>query len=163
MVALKTEAVFMHNGEYGTPPPPENATLTVEGVKVKIGFNIKYLGLFIDGKWHFREHFAKLAPRLSKVATSLSKLLPNIGGLGTKVRRLYTNVLHSIALYGAPIWAQRMKQDKFIQTLMHRAQRVMSIRTARCRTVSYRAATTLAGIPPRSNCWRECTSVYIGG
>lgn len=61
----KTEAVYMHTGEHGTPP--ENATLTVEGVKVKIGSSIKYLGLRIDGKWLFREHFAQLAPRLNKV------------------------------------------------------------------------------------------------
>lgn len=42
-----------------------------------------------------------------------------------------------------------MKEDKWIQTLAHKAQRTMAIRVARCyRTVSYRAATTLSGTPP---------------
>lgn len=62
---------------------------------------------------------------------------------------MYTNVLHSMMLYGAPVWADRMKEDKWIQTLIHRTQRIMAIRVARCyRTVSYRAATTLSGTPP---------------
>lgn len=143
----KTEAVFMHNGVHGTPPV--DACMTIEGIKVKIGTSIKYLGLVIDEKWRFREHFVRLEPRMNKVASSLSRLLPNLGGPKTSVRKLYTNVLHSMALYGAPVWAERMSQDSFIRTLMHRSQRIMAIRIARCyRTVSHRAATTLAGVPP---------------
>lgn len=142
----KTEAVFIHDGTRGNPP---EAIVTVEGTRVKTGEGIKYLGLYIDGRWNFREHFRKLAPRLSKAASVLSRLMPNIGGPRAGTRKLYTNVLHSIALYGAPVWAEAMREDGQIKMLMHQAQRTMAIRVARCyRTVSYRAATTLAGIPP---------------
>lgn len=143
----KTEAVYMHSGNHGTPP--DNVYITVEGAKIKVGSSIKYLGLLIDGKWEFRQHFAQLTPRLGKVANALSRLLPNIGGPRATVRKMYTNVLHSMMLYGAPIWAEKMKKDRWILTLVHRSQRVMAIRVARCyRTVSHRAATTLSGTPP---------------
>lgn len=95
--------------------------ITVEGAKIKIGPGIKYLGLLIDGKWEFRQHFTQLTPKLGRVASALSRLLPNIGGPKAFVRK-YVNVLHSMMLYGAPIWADRMKEDKWIQTLVHKTQ-----------------------------------------
>lgn len=143
----KTEATFMYDNTQGTPP--ENACITVEGAKIKVGPGIKYLGLLIDSKWRFRQHFAQLTPRLEKAASALSRLLPNIGGPKAIVRKMYMNVLHSMLLYGAPIWADTVKEDRWILTLVHRTQRTMAIRVARCyRTVSYRAATTLSGTPP---------------
>lgn len=74
----KTEAVYMYGRDHGTLP--DNIYITVEGAKIKIGQGIKYLGLLIDSKWEFRQHFAQLTPRLGKVVTALSRLLPNIGG-----------------------------------------------------------------------------------
>lgn len=54
-----------------------------------------------------------------------------------------------MALYGAPIWAQEIQMDRVIKAMVHRAQRTMAIRVSRCyRTVSFRAATVLSGIPP---------------
>lgn len=62
---------------------------------------------------------------------------------------MYAAIVHSIALYGAPIWAQEMQMDGAIKAMVHRAQRTMAIRASRCyRTVSFRAATVLSGIPP---------------
>lgn len=62
---------------------------------------------------------------------------------------MYAAVVQSMALYGAPIWAQEMRMDGQIKRMMHRAQRTMAIRVSRCyRTVSFRAATLLSGTPP---------------
>lgn len=159
LAPTKTEAVYMYSRNHGTPP--DNVYITVEGAKIKIGSGIKYLGLLIDGKWEFRQHFVQLTPRLGKVATALSRFLPNIGGPRAVVRKMYTNVLHSMILYGAPIWADRMKEDKWIQTLVHRTQRIMVIRVARCyRTVLHRAATTLSGTPPIELLARMYQRVY---
>lgn len=165
MAPNKTEATFMHDNSQGTPP--ENACITVEGTKVKVSSGIRYLGLLIDGSWRFRQHFAQLTPRLERMASVLGRLLPNIGGPRASVRKLYVNVLHSMLLYGAPIWADTMKEDKWILTLVHRSQRIMAIRVARCyRTVSYRAATTLSGTPPVELLMYQrprCTSRSTGG
>jgi len=48
-----------------------------------------------------------MAPRVEKAANALSRQLLNLGGPGVLVRRLFTNVVHSLALY-APVWAAEM-------------------------------------------------------
>jgi len=65
------------------------------------------------------------------------------------VRRLFANVVLSIALYAAPVWAAELRATPYIQTLAHRAQRRVAQRIVRgYRTTSFAAATALAGIPP---------------
>ncbi|XP_011883571.1 PREDICTED: uncharacterized protein LOC105570741 [Vollenhovia emeryi] len=76
VAAKKTEAVFFHDGSAG--PPPETQ-ITVDGVDIKVGAQIKYLGLHIDERWKFEEHFARLAPRLDKAGNALSRLMPRLG------------------------------------------------------------------------------------
>ncbi|XP_011858169.1 PREDICTED: uncharacterized protein LOC105555737 [Vollenhovia emeryi] len=142
----KTEAVYLHNGSHGSPP---DTYLRVEGTKIRMGKSIRYLGLQIDGRWRFEDHFAKLAPRLGCVAGALSRLMPNLGGPSWRTRRLYANVLSSIALYGAPVWAEALGRSAKARSILNRAQRRMAVRTIRAyRTISHTAATLLAGSPP---------------
>jgi len=103
----KTEAMFC-NGRRGAPPP-DNTTVLVSGVPVPVRSRMKYLDLTLDSKWSFVAHFEQLAPRVERAANALSRLLPNIGGPCCAVRRLYANVVHSIALYAAPVWAADMR------------------------------------------------------
>ncbi|XP_039761273.1 uncharacterized protein LOC120634608 [Pararge aegeria] len=78
---------------------------------------------------------------------ALSRLLPNLGGPGVGCRRLYTGVVRSMALYGAPIWADALVARN--RTLLRRPQRVMAARVIRAyRTISHEAACALAGTPP---------------
>jgi len=143
----KTEALFCMDRREAPPPP--NFNVMVSGVPVPVGPCIKYLGLTLDGYWCFVPHFERLAPRVEKAAGALSRLLPNIGGPSGVVRRLFTNVVLSIALYAAPVWAAEMEATPYIRTLMRRAHRRVAQRTVRAyRTTSYAAATTLAGSPP---------------
>ena len=51
-----------------------------------------YLGMVLDGRSNFEAHFAYLAPRLEKVALSLSRILPNIGGPKEKIRCIYAGL-----------------------------------------------------------------------
>lgn len=121
----------------------------VEGVRIRVGTRIKYLGLYIDGAWSFREHFALLAPRVNGVAASLRRLLPNIGGPGEGVRRLYAATVHAVALYGAPVWVDRAMATRRTQQLMRQVQKRVAIGVSRAyRTVAYEAALILSGIPP---------------
>ncbi|KMQ85730.1 reverse transcriptase [Lasius niger] len=73
----KTEAIFFHDGKHGVPP---GAHVSVDGTPVWIGTQMKYLGLILDRKWTFIDHFSRLAPRVDRVAAALSRLLSNIGG-----------------------------------------------------------------------------------
>ncbi|CAH2228538.1 jg28018, partial [Pararge aegeria aegeria] len=86
-VALqKTEAVLF--GGVGWRPPAHSSIL-VSGEAVKIRAHMRYLGLVLDRKWNFEEHFRQLAPRVVGAAAALGRLLPNVGGPGAPCRRLF--------------------------------------------------------------------------
>lgn len=144
-VALeKTEALVFHAPRRR---PPAGAHLTIGGATIAVRASMKYLGLVLDRRWNFGEHFAQLAPKLIGTASALSRLLPNLGGPNVVCRRLYTGVVRSMALYGAPVWAESLSAQN--KALLRRPQRVMAVRVIRgYRTISAEAACALAGTPP---------------
>jgi len=141
----KTEALLFHGPRRGLP---RGANISLHNVVIPVQAQLKYLGLQLDGRWSFGPHFAQLAPRLEKAAMALGRLLPNVGGPGSPCRRLYSGIIRSMALYGAPIWADSLTARKN-RMLLRRPQRVIAVREIRAyRTVSWTAATLLAGDPP---------------
>lgn len=121
----------------------------IAGLEIKVGSRIKYLGLTLDSRWSFVPHFMELAPRLEGAALALSRLLPNIGGPHAKVRKLYTLVVASIALYGAPVWAYNIKKNRRIISILRNSQKRMAGRMIRAyKTASFAMVTALAGMPP---------------
>ncbi|CAB3254559.1 unnamed protein product [Arctia plantaginis] len=144
-VALdKTEALLFHGPRRG---PPLGASIVVNSVLVPVRAQMKYLGLILDGRWLFDEHFRQLAPKLVGAASALGRLLPNMGGPSVATRRLYTGVVRSMALYGAPVWAAALTAQNRVR--LWRPQRVMAVRAIRgYRTVSTEVACALAGTPP---------------
>nr|XP_032510709.1 uncharacterized protein LOC116765356 [Danaus plexippus plexippus] len=159
-VALnKTRAISFH-------APRRRAHLELKvmvgGVQIPVEVHAKYLGLTLDSRWSFKEHFKLLAPRLRwsfkehfkllaprlcAAAAGLGRLLPNVGGPGAKCRRLFHGVIRSMALYGAPVWAECV--TPCTQALLRRPQRIIATRAVRAyRTVSHRAACVLAATPP---------------
>ena len=142
--SLKTEALLFHGPRKG---PPRGATLRIQGQDVEIRGQMKYLGLTLDSRWSFASHFAQLVPKLVNTAGALGRLLPNVGGPDATCRQLYVGVLRSMALYGAPVWAEFLTARN--RTQLRKAQRVIAVRAIRgYRTVSWTAATLLAGDPP---------------
>jgi hypothetical protein len=97
----KSEVLGFYDSRCGGPPPPR-LTVSIDGEKVVVGQWMKYLGLIIDGQWTFQPHFEQLAPKVATAANALCGLLPNLGGAGLGVRRLYEGVVRSRVLYGAP-------------------------------------------------------------
>lgn len=117
---------------------------------------MKYLGLIPDGRWSFNGHFTATAKRAGVRAIVLSRLLPNLGGPGGGVHRLYANTIRSVALYGAPIWADALTASKRGQSALNEAFRPMLNRVCRAyRAVSRTAAAVLAGLPPLDLIVRE--------
>lgn len=78
------------------------------GVCTRTGITIRYLGLTLDGRWTFIHHFQTLIPKVNGAVGALTRLLPNLGGPCEAVRKLYVSVVHSILLYGAPVWADEL-------------------------------------------------------
>lgn len=144
-VALhKSQAVCFHGPRRA---PPLGSSLIVGGETIAVGRTIKYLGLVLDGRWSFKEHFRALSPKISAAALALSRLMPNIGGCSSHCRRLFAGVVRSMALYGSPIWYGALGSAN--RTLLRQTQRVIVNRAARAyRTVSYEAGCVLAGMVP---------------
>lgn len=96
------------------------------------------------------------------MAAALGRLLPNLGGPGDGVRRFYTGVVQSVALYGLPIWAGDLVAGRCGSDVsLRRALRRMAIRVTRgYRTISGEAAGLLAGIPPLDLLAEERATVY---
>lgn len=156
-VALnKTEVLSFHGPRRA---PPAGINIEVGGERIEVKPTIKYLGLVLDGRWSFREHFRLLASKLIKTAGALGRLLPNTGGPNITCRRLYTGVVRSMALYGAPVWADTLSAPNEAQ--LRKAQRIMATRVIRgYRTISYEAACVLAGTPPWDLDARVLAAVY---
>lgn len=144
-VALhKSEALVFHGPRNA---PPLGTQISVGGTSITIESTMKYLGLVLDSRWKFEEHFRRLAPKLVATAGALGRILPNLGGAGSVCRRLYIGVVRSMALYGAPIWADTLSVRNV--ALLRRPQRAIALRAARAYcTVSYTGACLLAGSPP---------------
>ncbi|CAB3254621.1 unnamed protein product [Arctia plantaginis] len=143
----KTEALWFHRKRRGAVPT--RSLIRVGGTEVEVGQHIKYLGLTLDSRWGFGEHFERMILRVRGVAGSLQRLLPNLGGPREEVRRLYCAVIRSMALYGAPIWAKRLSASSRCRAKLNQAQRIAAIRIVRgYRTISSEAATVLARFPP---------------
>ncbi|XP_068983688.1 uncharacterized protein [Bombus flavifrons] len=98
----KSEAIWFYDKKRrGTPPP--DLCINMAGETVGVGSQMKYLGFVIDSQWMFEPHFDSLISKVSAAANTLCGLLPNIGGAGVAVRRLYEGVLRSQVMYEAPV------------------------------------------------------------
>ncbi|CAK9820194.1 Putative 115 kDa protein in type-1 retrotransposable element R1DM [Anthophora quadrimaculata] len=142
----KSEALWLLGPRQREPP---RSWVRVGESHVRVRTQMKYLGLTLDSHWRFEAHFEQLVPRVERTAAALGRLLPNLGGPETMVRRLYAGVVRSMALYGSPVWANDLMASRRSRALLRRIERRMAIRCVRgYRTTSYAAAMALAGLIP---------------
>lgn len=81
------------------------------------------------------------------VANNLARILPNISVAKPKKRRLLANVVHSIILYGTPIWASKISQKDKAE--LAKVQRRVALRVASAyHTVSYDNIWVISDMPP---------------
>lgn len=72
---------------------------------VQVKDSMKYLGVFVDRSWSFKDHFLYLEKKVAGVTRALSRLMPNLRGPGEQKRRLYASVVTSVMMYTAPVWS----------------------------------------------------------
>ncbi|KAI4472787.1 hypothetical protein M0804_015612 [Polistes exclamans] len=110
---------------------------------------VKYLSIVLDLSMSFRPHFRALIPKAEGIFWSIGRILPNLHGPREKKRRLYSSVIHSVLLYGAPVWWRAVVEDQRIKRAVRALQRRVAIRVCCAyRTVSFHAAMMVAGIIP---------------
>ena len=87
-------------------------TLSTVGFRIGLETTLRYLGVTFDSGITFEQHLALLGPKIRAASASLGRLMPNLRGPGARVRRLYATVVHSVALYGAPVWAESVAASR---------------------------------------------------
>lgn len=125
-------------------------SINIRGMEILSTPIMKYLGVYQHKKWRFKEHIVRVSNKADKVLVALFRIMPNIGGPREVRRKLFTTAVHSILLYGAPIWAQE-------KVLKVRSRILPFIQVQHClnqksvcayRTVSGTAAGLIASSPP---------------
>ncbi|XP_018369531.1 PREDICTED: uncharacterized protein LOC108765353 [Trachymyrmex cornetzi] len=144
-VALeKTEAVGFHRKGWQA-----GLVIRVADMDIRLTQTMNYLGLLLDRRPFFEDHFARVTKKTERAALSLNRLMPNLGGLGSKARRLFANIIASIALYASPVWVDEVKKRCSIRNALRAAQRRIAGRVIHSySTVSHAVNTALAGTPP---------------
>ncbi|XP_035739234.1 uncharacterized protein LOC118449119 [Vespa mandarinia] len=107
----------------------------------------------------FRPHFEALIPKVEGILQSLRRLLI-LHGLGEKKQRLYSGVIHSVLLYGAPVWWCAVVEDMRIEWAVRTIQRKVVIwLCCAYRAVSFYAAMN-AGIIPLVHLASRLAEIY---
>lgn len=141
----KTVAMLFAPKKKSLPTP---ISLMISNREVLCAPNMRYLGIQVDNKWTFKDHFDLIQVRVEKIVRALNRLMPNLRGPDEKKRRLYGNVVLSVILYGAPVWGDSLGSSRKLGSLVSLqrslAQRIISS----YRTVSGDVACLLARLPP---------------
>lgn len=121
--------------------------LAIGGIAINMVKKINYLGIIIDQRLSFSAHADHVAAKAGKAAGNLARILPNISATKPRKRRLLAGVVHSILLYGAPVWSGRMSQYGLSELAKCQRRIALRVASAYC-TVSGDAAILIADIPP---------------
>ncbi|KMQ89495.1 reverse transcriptase [Lasius niger] len=81
-----TEAVLFH----GRTRPVCLPFVSVGNCSIKLANSMKYLGVYIDSRWTFHDHFAYVEAKVSKVTLALCRLVPKLKGPMEGKRQLYS-------------------------------------------------------------------------
>lgn len=73
----------------------------------------KYLEVLMDKKLKFYTQVQAAADKAATIVAILLRFLPNIAAPRSSNQKALTNVIHSIILYGAEIWADVLQFEKF--------------------------------------------------
>lgn len=142
IAAHKSEVIVITNKR-----THNNVDVTVDGSKVQTSNCIKYLGVQIDSKLNFTEHADTASSKASAACQKLSRIMPNISAATSRKRKLLGNVVHSLLLFGAPIWANRMSSSGKAKMAKVQRKTALRVSSAYC-TVSADAALVVASMPP---------------
>jgi len=156
VAAEKTEAVLFRSRRRIDFADP----LVKVGNVVPVKSNMKYLGVMVDHRLNFKR-FLYIGEKVGKITRALGRLLPNLRGPHEGKRRLYANIITSVVMYAAPIWAPALATSSELRSQCRRWQRPIALRTcAAYRSVSWDSATLLSRLVPFELLAMERARIY---
>jgi len=116
---------------------------------------LRYLEVELSQILGFRKHIEKSSAKAITTASSLARLMPNIGGATQLKWKLLATVINSQLLYAVPVWANDLEYVRNAKTIL-RPQRTIALRVAMAyRTVSTQAILVVARFLPAHLLARE--------
>jgi len=138
----KSEAVVITNRRHHN-----ELVIEMSGSHITTRQNLKYQDIQLDQKLCFTEHARLTAVKANRAVQNLSRILPNMSAIKQAKRNLLSSVVHSLLLYGAPVWAGKMSRSGL--TELAKVQRRIALRVAFAfRTTSSDAVLVVTGITP---------------
>ncbi len=144
LATAKTVVVlFTHRHRFHPP------SFRLKREQIRLCTDLKYLGLWFDGKLTLKEHVEQTAAKDERIIANISQLTSNLGGLSEGKWKLLANVAMLVLLYEAPIVANAINTRQYQRTEMVSVQQEAALRcvSSYC-TVSTEAVCVLAAIPP---------------
>lgn len=127
----------------------EEPKLLINNQDIEIVKAIKYLGVIIDSKLTFREHFNHLASKAKKLLAGLSLTTRPTWGLNSEILHIiYRGAVEPMILYCASSWEKCLKLKWSQQKLLQIQRGFVLCITRAYRTISTHGALVLAGIEP---------------
>lgn len=123
-------------------------TFDLQGVPIRPSKKIKCLGIHLDIQGTFGQHMREACARADNHTRTLQRLLPNIKGPSSGKRRVLLDVIHSIMLYGAPVWHDVLNINRYRNILIKTQRKILLRVASEYRTVSAVSLQTIAGVPP---------------
>ena len=109
----------------------EMMTLRAGNTEITTQPFIWYLGGILDTRLNFKEQVEQISSKASVVATTLARLMPNVGGPRQKRRQLLASVTTSVLTYAIPIWAEALLIKEYRRRTAA-AYRVSALRVSLC-------------------------------
>lgn len=130
------------------PSKREEIKVRISGTEIDHTRQVKYLGVTLDDRMGFGKHIKDIVKKAESKLTALSKLMPNVGGPGSKKRIALYGVVQSVLLYAAPVWKDVIEKAKYRNMLIAVQRRALIRVVSGYRTISAVATQVIAGIPP---------------
>lgn len=160
VAAEKTEVVAFQSRK--RLPQAKMPRIQVGEMAVEISTKMKYLGVILDSRLSFKDHFNMMEGKAAKISRALCRIMPNLRGPSEFKRKLYMETVKSIILYGVPIWSEELQRSREAMRGLDRVMRTLTLRAISAyRTVSLDAASLLARIPPLHLMARERQRVFV--
>ena len=110
---------------------------------------MKYLGIIIDHKFHWKRHISYISSKAEKLLRGFYSICKNSYGINTDTAKLiYNQGIVPVISYAVNIWGDSLRK-KINQKCIRKLQRRFLLRIAKgYRTISYEALFALTGIAP---------------
>ena len=140
----------------------EYPKLVLDGHMIQFQDSIRYLGLWIDRHWNFKDHIRRTSTKAGNVGTALQQLMPNVGGPKQGCRALLATVVNSVLLYGLLLWGAHAHSSVVIKNMAPVQRRIALRVISGYRSISLGATLLFAGMAPiwlrakeRANVWER--------